>query len=576
MFDSIVITPLNIIFQEIVSSTSPIALDTETDGLDYTKNKAFGISLAFADRSYFLRNSIYGTEQIADFLSKVLKLDRTFLLHNSKFDAHMIKNTYNQLLPFNKVHDTFTISYLYDNETSHELKALACTHLQYDANKYELGVKDFLIKNKIANYAFVPHHLMDVYARKDSEYTLKLFSILYPRLSYNEKQWYNIEQEITRIVFEMENRGILIDVKYTSDLKKTVEELLLQLQKQIYEIAEYRIDILSTEQVGDILYKKFKLPIYHRTNSTEAHPDGQPVVDEMALKQLNHPLAKLILRYRKAHKLLSYCDNFLNVDSNNRLHPTWNPLGTITGRMSSRDPNFQNVTKDQVLHRCIISDKSLTEMDYSQLEFRIGAHVAQESNVIRQYQQNPDTDFHKTVAYLMYNVPIDQVTDKQRYSGKQLNFGIMYGEGIDKLASNLGVSKEEAYYKKEMYFNKFPALRETIAKYKREKAEKGCVVNLFGRTIHVSKALDYAVWNYLIQGGASDLTKVTLVNLVKYFGNTLNIINTVHDSIYVENLESKYLPDFKRIAEDFNFSVPIRALFKRSNFDLGSMKEITV
>ena len=171
MFNEFVITPISTIKQEIDQTRGPIGLDTETTGLNYSTDRAFGISIAFGNSySYFLRNEFYTKDEIKDLLSYIFAMQRPLIFHNVKFDAHMIFSTYNVEVPFNLVHDTFTISYLLDNESSHQLKSLACKYITPDADKYEAYLHNYIKVNNINNWQLVPIPLMDMYARKDAEY----------------------------------------------------------------------------------------------------------------------------------------------------------------------------------------------------------------------------------------------------------------------------------------------------------------------------------------------------------------------------------------------------------------------
>ena len=502
MFNDFSITPINDIKREIGETRGPIGIDTETTGLNYSVDTAFGVSIAFGDSSsYFLRNEFYNKEEIPDLLTYIFSLKRPLIFHNSKFDAHMIARTYNIEVPFDLIHDTFTISYLLDNESIHKLKSLACTYISPDADKYEIHLENYRKANNIKNWQLIPAYLMDLYARKDAEYAKNLFLILYPKLHENNKKWYETERQILRIFYKMEKHGILIDVLYLQALKKRIEEQLNIIEKNIRNMVGFPLDVLSDEQIGTILYIKLKLPILKRTPPSNSFPNGQPSVDEQTLKQLAHPLAKLVFEYRKLNKIKgTYILPLLNVDSNNRVHPSWNPLGTITGRTSSQGPNFQNLPDHPIIKRAIICGESITTADYSQIEFRIAAYVAKEKRVIEEYQNNPDADFHRITASAMFNISMEHVLPKQRRLGKDLNFGIIYGEGPHKLSQQLGGTVEEAEVQIGNYFKGFPELKKAINKGKKEKYEQGYIKTIFGRIINVKNARDHAVFNYKIQG----------------------------------------------------------------------------
>ena len=567
---------LESLLQKVQSIKTPVALDTETTGLRWQKNRAFGVSLAFGNQSYFLRNDTYGKNRIAEFLRSLIANANDLIFHNAKFDAHILKLTYDIDVPFDKVHDTYTVTYLYDNESSHELKQLAKQYISPDADKYEIAINEYNNAYRNKNYALIPAHILDVYAQKDAEYTLKLFHIIYPKLSANNKAWYEIERRILGIVYKMEEHGILIDIPYLHMVNKELDKALSILEKAIHSVAGYPINILSEDELANLLYKKLKQPILSYTSPSKTYPEGKASTDKYALAQLEHPVAKKILQYKEIYKLrYTYTENYLDVDSNNRLHPTWNPLGAITGRFTSADPNFQNQKNEPLLKRAVIGKSSLLEFDYNQVEFRLAGHIANESTVIDSYKNDPNIDYHVITGSQMYNVPLETITKDSIYrrGGKTLNFAILFGEGPDKLASQLKCQVSEAKEKIDIYFQRAPGLKKAIYNFKKRKRDYGYVTTIFGRDIQVKRTNDYAVFNTIVQGSASDLLKLSLVNIDKEFGPEL--VNTIHDSGYVENMPLEDIPALIRTLEDFHLSIPIKVAVKYSSHDLASMKEWT-
>ena len=261
------------ILQEIYNVSSPIAIDTETTGLNWISDRAFGFSFATANTSYFLRNSLYPIEALREVLKAIFDSKRPLVFHNLKFDAHMIKKTYGIEVPFIRSHDTFTISYLHNNEERHGLKALACKYLSPDADKYEKFLHDYMKEYNISSYASAPDHLLGIYGKKDAEYTYQLYTLLYPQLLMNDKKWYEIERQILKITYQMEEHGILIDIPYVKGLIKKIEIELKRIESEVQSNVGFPIDILSDDQIAKVLYEKEKIPILRRTTPSPTFPN---------------------------------------------------------------------------------------------------------------------------------------------------------------------------------------------------------------------------------------------------------------------------------------------------------------
>lgn len=552
LFSTTDCTDLNTILLE-ASSCSEIAIDTETNGLKWLKHKAFAISVAFGHSSYYIPNSQYNVESISVFLSKLFSLNAKFIFLNSKFDAHMIRETYGIEVPWEKVYDIYTIASLYNSQSKHDLKSLAEEYIDKNSHQYENEVQRYISKNGVNDYSRVPYHIMSIYGKKDAEYTLGLFPILYPRLDPATLSWYTYERELLGIVYRLEKRGFPVDREYLSSYRSFLQQELEAVTKTIREMVGYAINPASNEQVSELLFKNFKLPVLKKTTNQN------PSVDEESISSLHHPIIPFLLRHSKVEKILgTYVIPILELsERDGKLHSTYNPLGARTGRFSSEDPNFQNMPKELGVREAFIGD--LTDADHSQLELRVFAHVAQEQSMIHAFKNGKD--LHQSTASEMLNIPYDQVTSYQRFIGKGINFGIVFGEGHYTLSKQLKCDYSQAISYLTTYHERYPSIKKVIKKLGKEGERDGFIKTLFGRKIYVRGIPDYKYLNYKVQGSARDILVIGLLAISALQDSAL--VNTVHDSGVLNGFKLDLLSSLNQKMIDVSLSVPLVIDFKR-------------
>lgn len=354
-----------------------------------------------------------------------------------------------------------------------------------------------------------------------------------------------LEKPIINILFEMERKGIKLDLKF---LKKFSEELRVELdiqEKKIHEIAGENFNIASPKQLGVILFEKMGLEVIKKTKTGYS-------TDNDVLERLNHPIAKEIIEYREIAKLKStYVDALPEMaDQAGRVHSHFNQALTATGRLSSTNPNIQNIPirteRGQKVRKAFIADegKKLLSVDYSQIELRVLAHISEDAGLIRAFRD--DLDIHTATASEVFGVGLKDVTKEQRRIAKAVNFGIAYGQGTFGLAEALGISRKESAEIIEKYFTKFGGIRDYIENTIKKAHEQKFVETLFGRrryipeldnkNVMIKKFGERAAINAPIQGTASDLVKMAMIELAPEL--KIDLLLQVHDELIFEGEES--------------------------------------
>lgn len=384
-----------------------------------------------------------------------------------------------------------------------------------------------------------------------------------------EKVFEQIENPLVSVLFSMENKGIKVDKKYLQNLQIEFQNELHSLEKSIHELAGEDFNVASPKQLGVILFEKLKLPALKKTKTGYS-------TDNEVLQSLKHPIAKPILEYREAAKLKStYVDSLINLaDEIDRVHTQFNQATTATGRLSSTEPNLQNIPirteRGRLIRKAFIAEKDnfLMSLDYSQIELRILAHISQDKALISAFQN--DLDIHTATAAEIFSKSINEVTSDLRRSAKAVNFGIAYGQGAFGLAENLGIGRKEAQEIINRYFEKFSGVKDYIHSTIEKAHELGYVETLFGRRryIHelkssnnmIKKFGERAAINAPIQGTASDLVKKAMVEV--YQRIDLNMLLQVHDELIFEGtfeeLSSQKGYIIKIMESSMNLIVPLK------------------
>ncbi|UCE05308.1 MAG: DNA polymerase I [bacterium] len=446
--------------------------------------------------------------------------------------------------------DTMVASYVVNPSLrQHNLDALALSYLNYQ----KIPTKDLIgTGKKQVSMAEVAIEEVSRYACEDADFTQRLRHILEPKLAeYGLKQLFDeVELPLIQVLMAMERNGVSLDVPYLNQMSKELEERLDQLIEDIYQLAGQQFNINSTKQLADILFNKLKLPVIKRTKTG-------PSTDVTVLESLarDHQLPRELLEYRQLTKLKStYVDalpRLINTKTG-RVHTSYNQTVAATGRLSSSDPNLQNIPIRTEIGRKIreafipVDDNHvILDADYSQIELRIMAHLSQDPMLIEAFQQGKD--IHRETAALVFKVQPDEVTDDMRRRAKEVNFGIMYGMGPYGLASRLEIPQEEAEMFIINYFASYPRIQEFMMNAQEFARKNGYVTTLLNRRrylpdIHSDnrRVREFAERNAIntpIQGTAADLIKVAMIkifNRIKEKKLATKMIMQVHDELVFE------------------------------------------
>ncbi|MDP3999466.1 MAG: DNA polymerase [bacterium] len=393
-----------------------------------------------------------------------------------------------------------------------------------------------------------------------------------------EKLFHEVEMPLVEILADMELAGIKLDLKHLKDLDKKLEKQLTELAKDVYKKTKNTFNLNSPKQLGDILFNKLKIDLggVKKTRGGAISTD----VDTLLTIKDRHPVVPLILEYRELFKLHSTYVRPLQelADANGRVHTTYIQTGTATGRLSSQNPNLQNIPAvgewAKEVRKAFIAEKGfkLAALDYSQIELRILASLSSDPNMMEAF--NNDVDIHKLTASQVFKVPLEKVTPDMRRLAKTLNFGVSYGMGANAFAKTSGLSVAEAKKFIQDYFANFKKVREWQEETKAQARQQGFVTNLNGRrrlTLEASSMYsreageaERAAINMPVQGLAADILKMAMVKIQEEFkGNKdVRLLLTIHDELLFEIKENKVLEavkEIKKIMESaYELEVPIR------------------
>ena len=474
-------------------------------------------------------------------------------LQNAKYDYHVLKH---HNMPMNNIiFDTMLASYIKDSARKHGLKQQASDYLDYMMVEYEQ-----LLKNSSASLTIetVPIEEAASYACDDAFATLLLTKYWQENLDEKELDLlYNIEVPLCLVLAQMEENGASIDVEYLSTIEKEINEKLDIVENKIYEQVGERFNINSPKQVGDMLFGKMNLKAKGMKSKTGFSTNAK-VLETLAEE---HQVAKDILEQRHLAKLKStYVEALPELISvyDNRIHTSFNQTITTTGRLSSSNPNLQNIPARTELGNRIrgafcAEDKNnfIISADYSQIELRLLAHISRDDNLIEAFCD--DEDVHAATASKVFDVPIEQVTKDMRSKAKAVNFGIVYGQSRYGLASSLGISPFEAQDFIDRYFATYPDVKKYMDETIKFAYAHGYVETLWGRKRYLSSGLlstngkiqeaaQRAAINAPIQGTAADVMKLAMIRLQDDFRKNnikSKIIIQVHDELVIETLDTE-------------------------------------
>ena len=553
-------------------TTSTHAIDAELVGLSFAteENKAFYVAIP-TEREQALKfveifKPVYENENI-------LKIGQ-----NIKYDLEVLANYGVELK--GKLFDTMIAHYLIQPELHHNMDYLAETLLNYQTVHIEelIGPKG---KNQKSMREVDPK-LVCEYAAEDADVTLKLYNVLQPQLKENnlESLFWDIEMPLVPVLADMEMNGVLLDTKALKETSDIFNKRMNEYEQKIYEQAGEKFNISSPKQVGEILFGKMK--IMEKPKKTKT---GQYVTSEEVLQTLKSkaPIVEDILNYRGMKKLLStYVDSLPTLINprTGHIHTSFNQALTATGRLSSSDPNLQNIpvrTDDgKEIRKCFIPEPGCKffSADYSQIELRIMAHLSGDENMIEAFRSG--FDIHKATAAKIWKEQMENVTDSQRKKAKQANFGIIYGITTYGLAQRMEIPNGEAKEIIEGYFATFPKVKEYMEKAKELARQKGYAETIFGRRRYLpdinsanGTVRGFAERNAInapIQGSEADVIKVAMVKIWNRFKKEnirSKMILQVHDelnfSVYPEEAEKVEKIVMEEMQSAYKLQVPLVA-----------------
>lgn len=553
-------------------TTSTSAIDAELVGLSFAvkEHEAFYVPIP-ANREEALRivnifKPVYEDPQI-------MKVGQ-----NIKYDLEVLRN-YNIDLK-GPMWDTMIAHYLIQPELRHNMDFMAETLLNYQTVHIDelIGPRG---KKQKSMRDLTPQEVYE-YACEDADITLQLKNKLEPLLREHdcEKLFYEMEMPLMPVLAEMEMNGVCIDTEALQQTSKLFTERLNETEARIYELAGERFNISSPKQVGDILFGKMK--IIEKPKKTKT---GQYVTSEEVLTQLQgkHEIVAKILAYRGLKKLLStYVDNLPELINphTGHIHTSFNQCVTATGRLSSSDPNLQNIPvrgeDGKEIRKTFVPEPGCLffSADYSQIELRVMAHLSGDENMIRVFREGKD--LHAATAATIYKKPIEEVTRDERTKSKRANFGIIYGITIFGLAERLDITRDEARQLIDGFFETFPQVHDYMEQAKQEARRQGYVPTLFGRRRYLpdinsqnATVRGFAERNAInapIQGTAADIIKVAMIRIFQRFQNEgirSKMILQVHDelnfSVYPEEKEQVERIVVEEMEHAFEMRVPLVA-----------------
>jgi DNA polymerase-1 len=542
-----------------IDKCSVFAIDTETSSLDTMTADLIGISLACNEgegcyipikHSYEEMPKQIPLTQIQKILgSAITKNQKKLVGQNLKFDLPMLNRHGIEVEEF--LGDTMLMSYVLNSTgTRHGLDRMALYYLNYEPMKYEEVVGS---ASKQINFAQVDIPDATFYAAEDADVTLRLFNLLNGMLKDQPKLinlLQSIEYPMLQSLIRVETNGAKIDARMLSEYSNELAIKIKELSKAAFKMAGEEFNMDSPKQLVEILYNKLDLPVLKKT------PKGQPSTNEDTLQRLaeEYDLPKIIIEYRGLAKLKStYTDSLINIQHpvSKRIHTSYQQAVTSTGRLSSTEPNLQNIPiktpEGRKIREAFIAEKGnvLISADYSQIELRIMAHLSGDKNLT--YAFNNNIDVHSATASEIFNISLEDVSLDHRRSAKAINFGLIYGMSAFGLTRQLGIPRHEAQAYLDTYFERYTGVRKYMDSTK-ELAKKNLFVEtILGRKLHVSaindsnglrrQAAERAAINAPLQGSAADIIKKAMIDVDHWIGNNnsdIKMIMQVHDELIFE------------------------------------------
>jgi len=539
------------------------AIDTETTSVEAMQAALVGLSFATKTGSAVYIPLAHDYPKAPQQLQRKWVLDQLQPLledpaylkigHNLKYDMSVLKNYSINLqgLAF----DTMLESYLLDSASNqHSLDSAALKHLHYKTTSFtEIAGK----AGKQKTFNQIDLTTATAYAAADADITLQLHRVLWPQLSALPNLasvFTELEMPLIAVLSRIERYGVLINSKLLKNQSVSLKKRLTTLEKRAYKLAGKIFNLGSPKQLQNLLYTEQRLPVLEKT------PTGQASTSESVLQILatKHPIAQVVLQHRRLSKLKSTYTDKLPKQVNpttGRVHTSYHQAAVVTGRLSSSDPNLQNIpvrtVEGRKIRQAFIAAPGyrIISADYSQIELRIVAHFSQDDGLRAAFSKG--LDIHRATAAEILKLPLEKVTPEQRRSAKSINFGLIYGMSSFGLARQLGIRREEAQHYIDRYFDRYPGVRDYMDRTRQLARRQGYVTTLMGRRLQLPninatdstrrKASERAAINAPLQGSAADIIKRAMIDIDGAFLSKnldAHIIMQVHDELVIEAAES--------------------------------------
>ena len=571
--------------ENLIHESKCFAFDTETTSIDSLEAELVGVSFSFeANSGYYLpiahqEKTAISRDEALRWLKQTIEASQDKVIgQNLKYDLQVLRNHQINIKRFHA--DTMLMSYSINSTASrHNLDALAEYYLNIKTIKFEdvMGKG----KNKLKNFSEVPIKEATNYAAEDADITLQLYRTFETKIDdKTTKMLQEIEYPMIFVLMEMEATGALIDIKHLNSLSNNFGSKLINLVQKIHKHSGVVFNIDSPKQLSEVLFDKMGI----EAKGLKKTSSGYYSTSESVLQKLadENEIIKDILEYRTLAKLKStYTDKLSEIcDLGSRVHTSYHQAVTSTGRLSSSDPNLQNIpirTKDGIVIREAFiapQGKKLLAIDYSQIELRLMAHYSNDEIMVKSFNNNED--IHKRTASEIFGVDIQDVDDDMRRKAKTINFGLLYGMSAFGLSNQLSVTRAEADIFLESYFDRYSGVSAFMKNIVEDAKGKKYVETLHGRKIHVPniessnylmrQASERAAINGPLQGSAADIIKIAMIKIAEWIeGNDqeIKMILQVHDELIFEVPDSygeeNIEPIIKLMEQSTEINVPLKA-----------------
>ena len=570
-----------------LTNSKQFAFDTETDNVDHVHAKLVGISLSVEpyQAAYIpLAHQYLGVPEQLPLTEVLAKLKPVLenpeikkIAQNAKFDYSILANYGIKVSGI--AFDTMLESYVLNSTERHDMDSMANRYLNHKTITYDELTK---VDKKKVTIDAIEVEKTTQYAAEDADITLQLHEKLWPELEKDQKLtklFTDIEMPLAIVLAEMERTGVLVDAKQLNDYSNELAKQLIEIEAQLQSLAGEKFNPASPKQIQAILFDKHNLPVLKKT------PKGDPSTSEEVLSELanEYELPRMILFYRGLAKLKNtYTDKLPLMISpiDQRIHTNYNQIGTITGRLSSNDPNLQNIPvrneEGRRIRQAFIAPKGckIISADYSQIELRIMAHLSQDESLLNAFAH--DKDIHRVTAGEILGKAESEVTNEERRRAKAVNFGLIYGMSAFGLSKQINIPRKEAQFYIDRYFERYPGVQQYMEQTRQLATEQGYVETLSGRRLYLPKirstngiekrGAERAAINAPMQGTAADIIKTAMIKMSEWIKNqsedNIKMVMQVHDELVFEVKDAfveQYCTEIKKIMENcYQLSVPLK------------------